>query len=137
MGCDIHLWIEYSPYATTDGEPSWYSYVENYNPGRDYHIFCIMADCGRNDGDVEQLYQNRGVPEGKLSWSAKDMLAGEDNDLHGHSWLTADEYAHCLGTRMLTNEWGPPDVGWDVLLVSMKAFEERGIKTRLIFAFDN
>lgn len=136
MGCDIHVWIEYSPYASTNGDPSWYAFTENYNPGRDYHLFNIMANCGRNDGEVEQLHENKGVPEGKMSWSAQEYLKA-DNDLHSHSWLTFDEFAHAMGTRYLTNEWGPPDIGWDVVLITMKAFNDRGVPTRLLFAFDN
>jgi hypothetical protein len=135
MGCDIHMWLEYSPYATNDGEPSWYSFTENYNPGRDYHMFSIMAGV-RTDDDSEQLYERRGMPKGKMSWTADEQLKA-DNDLHSHSWLTFDEFAHCMGTRYLTNEWGPPDVGWDVMLITMKAFNDREVPTRILFAFDN
>lgn len=143
MGCDIHMWVEYAPYKARDdaegrgeGRLSWWSIIKCYNPGRDYHMFNIMADCGRNDGSVKQLYENRLLPD-HTSYDVEEALKEDGGDFHSHSWLTADEYAHCLAERLLTNEWGPPDPGWDVILCTMKAFEERGVPTRLIFAFDN
>jgi hypothetical protein len=61
----------------------------------------------------------------------------DDEDLHSHSWLTADEFAQCYTTRMLNSEYGPPGVPWEVLMVTLMAFKERGLQSRIVFAFDN
>lgn len=58
-------------------------------------------------------------------------------DWHSHSWLTADELAQCLGQYTLVSEYGPYDVGWDAILATMRAFEDRGVRSRLVFWFDN
>lgn len=57
-------------------------------------------------------------------------------DWHSPGWLTADEFALCLGTYM-TDVRECYSIEWDAILASMRAFEERGAKTRLTFWFDN
>jgi len=57
-------------------------------------------------------------------------------DWHSHTWLTADELAQCLGVYMLRHQ-DTYSVTWDAMLASMRAFEERGVQTRLVLWFDN
>lgn len=135
MGCDIHVFVEYGTYVDREGNQSWNCVGGRWNPGRDYHMFAIMAGV-RDYGDGNMLFEPRGVPEGRLSWEAQDYLA-EDNDLHSHSWLTADEYAQCYAKRMLENEYGPPDVGYEIIMVILAALKERDVPARVCFAFDN
>jgi hypothetical protein len=137
MGCDIHCIIEYSDFTYGDhakfaGEPYWSAMGSDFNPGRDYTMFGILADvrCGGC------LFPPRGLPGENASWQVKDHLK-EDGDLHSHSWLTHDELAQCLAEYTLKAEWGPYSVVWDAILAAMRAFQERGQPTRLVFAFDN
>jgi hypothetical protein len=58
-------------------------------------------------------------------------------DWHSHSWLTADELAQCIGAYMMSGADFPYGVEWDAVLAAMRALEERGHKTRLVFWFDN
>lgn len=143
MGCDIHLVIEYVDFKHQDGTPYWSSFGGEMNPGRDYHMFGIMAGV-RTESD--QMFEPRGMPEGRISYGAENMLGSwddevgeriEDADLHSRSWLTGDEFAQCYAVRMLTNEWGPPGVPWEMVLVTLQGFKERGLQCRVIFAFDN
>jgi hypothetical protein len=131
MGCDIHMFIEYSPYEGQGGR-SWRSMGGRYNPGRDYDMFEVMAGV-RGDAAV---FEPRGVPEGHLSWEAADYLK-EDTDLHSHSWLTGDEYCRAYGERLMRSTYGPPDIGYEMIMVVMQAFKERGVPARVVFAFDN
>lgn len=134
MGCDIHMFVEYGSYTSHDGDQCWDCVGGHWNPGRDYHMFTILAGVRGDEGDM--LFEPRGVPEGRLSWDAQDYLE-EDSDLHSHSWLDADEYAQCYAKRMLENEWGPPNIGYELIMVILAALKERDVPARVCFAFDN
>lgn len=144
MGCDIHLVIEYSEFEKSDGTPWWSGFGGEFNPGRDYHMFSIMAGVRAEGGD-EQLFQPRHLPEGDHSWQTRQMLGHEDDegnwvedsDLHSLSWLTGDEYAQCYANRMLNNEYGPPALSYEIILIVLNEFKEHGQSARVIFAFDN
>ena len=79
MGCDIHMFIEYSDFTGQDGEPHWSTFGGECGPGRDYKMFGLMAGVrGR-----EELYQPKGLPDGKMSHRADSYM-----------WiLINDEYA--------------------------------------------
>ena len=143
MGCDIHLAIEYSYFNDRDGTPYWVGFGGRINPGRDYLMFNAMAGVR---GDSITQFEPRGKPAGHISYTAENMLSPyneemdehvDDTDLHSLSWLTDDEYAQCYAVRMLSSEYGPPGVPWEVLLVTLNAFKERGLQCRVVFAFDN
>jgi hypothetical protein len=135
MGCDIHMFVEFKSYVTQQGEQTWECFGGQYNPGRDYKMFGALA--GVRDGDVECPYPMRGLPEGRLSFDAQHEMGEGAGDLHSHSWLTADEYAHVYGIRMLACEWGPPSIGYELILVLLQTLKERGLDGRVVFAFDN
>lgn len=136
MGADIHMFVEYGSYITRDNDQAWECVGGRWNPGRDYHMFAILAGVRDDWDDPHQLFEPKGVPEGRLSWEAEDYLH-EDSDLHSHSWLTADEYAQCYAKRMLTNEWGPPAIGYEIVMVLLQTLKERDVPCRVLFAFDN
>jgi hypothetical protein len=71
MGCDIHTFIEYSTFTDKNGEAYWQCMGGRYNPGRDYTMFGIMA--GVRD-DSEQMFEPRGLPDGKLSYQVEDYV---------------------------------------------------------------
>lgn len=59
-------------------------------------------------------------------------------DLHSHNWLTCDELTRVIAWWISSSNAGYPyGVEWDAALAAMRSLEERGHKTRLIFAFDN
>lgn len=74
MGCDIHVYTEYSEDGT-----NWYGFGGRINPGRDYGMFGIIA--GLRTGD-EPLYPLKGLPA-DAGWEA-----GRDAHL-----IINDEYA--------------------------------------------
>lgn len=164
MGCDVHMYLEYSDFTGSNGEPYWSAFVTNAG-SRDYTMFGLLAGV-RSDRDP--TIAPRGLPEGNLAYETQNackmcvsddpahaewenyctsaqaaqwgkpiidgMIAGPD--WHTFSWLTADEYAQVLG-RYMTEVRDIYAVEYDVILASMRAFEERGCKIRLIFWFDN
>lgn len=71
MGCDIHTFIEYSDFNDRDGEPYWTCFGGSYNPGRDYTMFGILAGVRH---DEFQMFEPRGLPEGKLSYPVQDYM---------------------------------------------------------------
>lgn len=62
-------------------------------------------------------------------------------DWHSHSWLTTDELTKALEHyEAVKAKYSPsPELSpeWPAMLAAMRAFEERGAKTRLVFWFDN
>lgn len=80
MGCDIHTFIEYSDFIHSDhdhiapelrGTPYWRCLGGRFNPGRNYGMFGILAGVRTTD---HQLFKQRGLPEGKLSWEVEDYM---------------------------------------------------------------
>lgn len=164
MGCDIHMYLEYSDFTGSDGEPYWNTFVAN-GGSRDYRMFGLLAGVRC---DIAPVVEPRGLPEGKLAYETRGackMTVSDDPstegwenycttaqaeswrepivngeilgpDWHTFSWLTADEYAQVLG-RYMTEVRDSYAVQYDVILAAMRAFEERDCKTRLVFWFDN
>jgi hypothetical protein len=98
MGCDIHAYVEYVDFVGNDGEPYWSCLMQNIGH-RDYAFFSLIADCGR--GPHQPVFENRGLPDGKLSWITERAM-----------WLTvtdnpelADAEGYCNETNALS--WGP------------------------------
>lgn len=69
MGCDIHVFIEYT--TSNPLESSWSCFGEEINPGRDYLMFSTLADGVR--GSNKDSMPIKGLPNYKtLSYEAKD-----------------------------------------------------------------
>jgi hypothetical protein len=62
MGCDIHVYVEYSK----DGK-YWKNLTENFGQ-RDYRMFGIMAGVRWEEG---KLFDPKGLPEGRLSFDTE------------------------------------------------------------------
>lgn len=71
MGCDIHAFIEYADFVDKNGDPFWSCFGGRYNPGRDYTMFGVLA--GVRD-DRFQLFEPRGLPDGKRSYQVEDYM---------------------------------------------------------------
>jgi hypothetical protein len=82
MGCDIHLHQE----VKINGV--WHHYGCP-SVGRSYRLFALMADV-RNNGEVEPIAKQKGVPSDITELTKFDLVGWED-DGHSHSWLSAGE----------------------------------------------
>lgn len=95
MGCDIHTFIEYSDFTDQDGQSYWSCMAGQYNPGRDYRMFGLLASVRGGDA----LFETRGMPEGKVSYQVQDYMRcriadegeGDDGEVSlatAQSWTT-------------------------------------------------
>ena len=171
MGCDIHVYVEYSH----DGK-----YWRNLTDGigsRDYRMFGILAGVRCDD---LKLFDPKGLPDGQLSWNTEDAnilnIAPESHpewadtsgwtsrtsaerwisegsskplyrdgvlnrvtnpDWHSHSWLTSDELSQCVDKYRTIPDVKKAPSEWVGILAAMKAIEENGDQTRVVFWFDN
>jgi hypothetical protein len=171
MGCDIHVYVEYSH----DGK-YWNSLTENAG-SRDYAMFGILAGVRYRE---LKLFDPKGLPNGELSWQAAtanilniapekhpefadtdgwtDRASAEswvaeglstpmyidgvlhrvtNPDWHSHSWLTSDELSQCIEKYRAIPESKKAPSEWVGILAAMKAIEENGDQTRVVFWFDN
>jgi hypothetical protein len=98
MGCDIHTFIEYADadFTDQDGEPYWSCFGGQINQGRNYTLFGLLA--GVRGG--EALFKVRGLPEGKLSYQAKDYMTINIDDEMAKSG--AEGYASLASAK----SWG-------------------------------
>jgi hypothetical protein len=79
VGCDIHMFIEYSDFTDQNGEPYWSCFAGRYNPGRDYKMFGLLANV-RCDG---ALFPPRDLPAGEHSYQVDDYMRiwiGDEKD---------------------------------------------------------
>ena len=74
MGCDIHLHVEVRSRKTKKehNDSKWYS-DEFYGEfsDRNYNMFSALADV-RNDGDIERIVPERGLPTDGLAFATED-----------------------------------------------------------------
>lgn len=158
MGCDIHCYIEYKKPEWD----SWSNFGGRINPGRNYHLFAKLAGV-RNYDEITDFIQPRGIPEDAAYASATDnqlyvsdieqdgnctrdraemwVASGcskytddrkmfvTNPDWHSHSWLDVNEFGGAIE--------GTGRVEYSVILEAMRAFEDMGYTSRLVFWFDN
>lgn len=86
----------------------------------------------RSDYLVTPAEANRMVASGKARWFDEQQDAITDPDLHGHTWLSCEEYR-----SVLTPEDEHINVDWWGLLAMLEEFERRGHTTRLVIWFDS
>lgn len=98
MGCDIHIvlerkndagrWVGIRDYAhfagSLIGQDGLASYVIKHRNYVFFNDLCGMRGSGSTFG-----YEARGLPENVSALT--EMALANDNDLHGHSWLTMKE----------------------------------------------
>jgi hypothetical protein len=70
MGCDIHCYIQYKEKNQTSDY--WFSFGGQFNPGRNYTMFGILANV--REHDLPKYYDPKGLPDHKLSWSIEEDL---------------------------------------------------------------
>lgn len=112
MGCDIHAFIEYADFVDKNGDISWSCFGGRYNPGRDYTMFGVLA--GVRD-DRFQLFEPRGLPDGKRSYEVEDYMtiwisdehAGGDGDSKTVTLATAQKWVD-QGEQFVFNKDGKP-----------------------------
>jgi len=110
MGCDIHLYLEYSGEPTEGRKRYWSGLGGRINPGRDYDLFAKIAGVrDYSDDGAKKMFEPRGSPD-DMGWAAADddrlrvIPDGEDADdrevnrsraegwiKHGSRWIALDE----------------------------------------------
>ncbi|WP_300573452.1 hypothetical protein [Phenylobacterium sp.] len=160
MGCDIHMYAEYT------GDPAaghWAGFGGRINPGRDYDLFGKLAGV-RTDG---QMFPVRGKPDhlgiyassddslyitnepgdgnatrelaedwvarGISRWTDEREVFVTNPDNHTHSWVTPAELRQALEAPA---RWDHPTAYW-ALLAALEELERRGKTARVVFWFDN
>jgi hypothetical protein len=99
VGCDIHMFVEYSSkepsaYQTDQGRKYWSGFADRINPGRDYRMFAMIAECGRCS-DIEPVVPNRGMPDGDLGYATADSY-----------WMyVTEEPGEGMTTRARAESW--------------------------------
>lgn len=96
MGCDIHAYVEYVLWETEAG-PYWDCLISNIGH-RDYTFFSLIANCGR--GGHEPVVNNRGLPEGQLSWKVENAMwlrVTDDKELQDEEGFCSPEQAASWG----------------------------------------
>jgi hypothetical protein len=147
MGCDIHAFIEFQPYAP-QGELLWQTFAcLQYEP-RDYLLFSALT-AGEVRGYAGHPVDGppvRGIPP-QIGWETADGFyidgdpaKGQDPDNHTPSWVDQAELGRVLlwvaGRRSGER---PPlyEPYWDAVSAAMRALDEAGTPGRLVFWFDN
>lgn len=76
MGCDIHMYIEYTNKKRKEENlnegitPYWFNFGAKINPGRNYIMFAVLAGVR---GRYKDSFERKGrIPINQLSWSSKD-----------------------------------------------------------------
>lgn len=162
MGCDIHLYVEYS-----DDGKRWRNFAGRLNPGRYYGLFNVIAGVRGNE---DQLYTPRGLPD-DISWrTASDNRLyivpdgpGDNNDEDsvmaskakewvekGYSKYTDDDKKFISHPDWHSHSWlevaefsRALEVGdghgeeYGAVLAAMEFLASKGNKVRVVFWFDN
>lgn len=125
MGCDIHCCIEYK------SSDHWWSLIPEFNPGRNYALFALMAGV-RDYGDQKlKLFEPRGLPD-RVQWEAREAYEKWGSDAHTPSWLQTEELEKVI--EAYSKKW-PEEKDrpyWGILAL-MKELKE----ARIVFWFDN
>jgi hypothetical protein len=103
-----------------------------------YHLLVVHDEYKGDEG----YCSNRDADSWIASHSSEEVIRNGHRfvtrpDWHSPSWLTADELAQVIARRMFSGADYPYDVEWDAILAAMRALDERGKRSRLVFWFDN
>lgn len=155
MWCDIHMQIE------SYDKDFWWDAFSNWelNIWRDYIMFALMAWVR---WEFKSSFKPKWIPEDisygfkniyymELSDNAKELVEQwysvynetktmmSNPDAHSWSWLSFKEYKKCINEYKNSNPYklDVPSVEFLIVLACMEKFEELGIKTRVVFFFDN
>lgn len=160
MGCDIHCYIEYQP-----SDQRWDSFGGRINPGRNYHLFGLLAGVRGNSDPVVPLrgmptdaaYYARGDNQLYVKDKGDDASEGCCSKADAERWVASgssrytdqtknwvthpDWHSH---TYLFTEEWeraiSSVELGgceYRAILAALKHFESEGYRARVVFWFDN
>jgi len=137
MGCDIHLYVEYSEYKNRPND--YWSF--QFPVERRYYLFGLMAGVrGEN-----KLYNTKGIPK-DISFITENDYKEWGEDAHSVSWLSVDEYEKCIKTfiKDINKENKGNELNLEtssvlefVLLNLLKDMVKRFVNVRIVFWFDN
>lgn len=137
MGCDIHCYIDYSPFSSN---PKYAHCLANFFVRRNYELFGLLAGI-RGFGPA--VIAPKGLPE-SISYFAEDdvLIENEEGELvknpdyHTYSWLTIAELAEVM--YRYDKKYGRP-VNYDVIAIyeCMQVLDEKEMNPRFVFWFDS
>lgn len=138
MATDIWIHIEYKSKTG-----NWVELCEPYED-RIYGLFGALAGART---DIEPIYPPRGLPQ-DISFDTLDKYEEGKEDYHTESWLTFSELKQCMDYAKIEINKRRVESGYEELPQSflygynaiynyMKAFEDVGFETRIVFWFDN
>lgn len=90
MGCDIHMYVEYSREVNSNEEIIWLSFGGRFDPGRHYGLFAKLAGVRNYGSTIIPISAPRGLPD-NIGWSAREDNCldvcddSEDLDEYGRS----------------------------------------------------
>jgi len=164
VGCDIHMFIEYSQF-----EGHWSPFSGEIYGDRDYELFGLLAGVR---GEASAVIAPRGLPD-NLGWVARNkayLSITPDKEYHGEEgWVSETQAKVWIKngcSRFFSDshhgEIAHPDwhshswmtnkefksvlkkiskrgyfATYKAIVATMDAFEKDGIKVRLVFWFDN
>jgi len=111
MGCDIHMYLEYSmksKSSKTDAEKQnayWVNFGSHFNPGRHYDLFGFLSK-GVRGGDSKDAFTPKGIPENIGAFTFEDyymfVIDDDEGDFEGCVNLkTAIEWVENYGSDAL------------------------------------
>lgn len=106
MGCDIHAYVEYK---NKESGSQWSSFGDRINPGRNYHLFGMLADV-RNYEEVTPVASGRGMPD-DAAWGTKVDNEIRISDHDGDGCCTLDQamhYSKAYECRIVLDDNGKP-----------------------------
>jgi len=137
MGCDIHYYIDYSPFPDN---PSYTHCLCQFFGMRYYYLFGLLAGVR---GKEPALFPPKGLPK-NISFRVEDDVFENDDgtglvidkNYHTHSWLTMEELKRVI--RRYKKLYGIQP-GCDIIAIykCMEVLEKEKKNPRLVFWFDN
>lgn len=104
MGCDIHMYIEYTnkerkEESLKEGrDPYWVNFGDRINPGRNYAMFAVLA--GVRGSYKDSFDPKEKIPRNQLGWASRDdfYIYVSENPIE-HEYSVTPELAKRWGER--------------------------------------
>lgn len=109
MGCDIHAYIDYDDFETSDGDKRISCFASDVEIGRNYTLFTLMAGVRydpRTEKDYGPMFEPRGIPD-DISWrvrSAYHLHVTEYKEWQDDEGYCSPERAHQWVSQNIS-EW--------------------------------
>lgn len=122
MGCDIH-----GPWLETCGPHGWWQGFAEFDLPRDYALFARLAGVRSWEG-YPKMFDAKGFPPDVHLPIRYEFEGPPSVVAHTPSWLDLSEARQAAGDS----------IGMQAVVAAMEALEKQeGIRTRIVFWFDN